>query len=145
MMRLRIIALATASVLPMAVLLSHALPQWRDDPAKMRECISLVNGLMREIPTTELHELDKELVRRGVTLPTPPSLPFGREASARPEVLMREYEAAKKAFEAKWEDIKASPEYQRAREATLNRNLDKVLRICLLGRAMRQERWPQLW
>ena len=145
MTRLRRIAVATASALPLVVLLSRALPQWRDDPAKMRECTSLVNGLMREDLTIEPHELRQELVERGVTLPLPPSLAFTpRDSRGEAEALLRQYESAKKAYEAKWEDIKDSSEYQRAREAIRNRHLDKVLRLCLLGRWIPQERWPQL-
>ena len=145
MTRLRRIAVATASALPLVVLLSRALPQWRDDPAKMRECISLVNGLTRGDLTIEPHELRQELVERGVTLPLPPSLAFTpRDSSGQAEALLRQYESAKKAYEAKWEDIKDSPEYQRAREAIRNRHLDKVLRLCLLGLGIPKERWPQL-
>lgn len=145
MTRLRRIAVATASALPLVVLLSRALPQWRDDPAKMRECISLVNGLTRGNLTIEPHELRQELVERGVTLPSPPSLAFTpRDSGGEAEALLRQYESAKKAYEAKWEDIKDSPEYQRAREAIRNRHLDKVLRLCLLGLGIPKERWPQL-
>ena len=145
MTRLRRIAVATASALPLVVLLSRALPQWRDDPAKMRECTSLVNGLVRENLTIEPHELPQELVERGVTLPLPPSLAFTpRDSGGEAEALLRQYESAKKAYEAKWEDIKDSPEYQQAREAIRNRHLDKVLRLCLLGLGIPKERWPQL-
>ena len=145
MTRLRRLAVATASALPLVVLLSQALPQWKDDPAKLRECISLVNGLMREDLTIEPHELRQELVERGVTLPLPPSLAFTpRNSKGEAEALLREYESAKKAYETKWEDIEDSSEYQRAREAIRNRHLDKVLRLCLLGRRIPQERWPQL-
>jgi hypothetical protein len=145
MTRLRRIAVATASALPLVVVLSQALPEWRDDPAKVRECISLVNGLMPENLTIEPHELRQELVERGVTLPLPPSLAFtSRDSGREAEALLRQYESAMKAYEAKWEDIKDSPEYQRAREAIRNRHLDKVLRLCLLGRWIPKERWPQL-
>ena len=145
MTRLRRIAVATASALPLVVVLSQALPQWRDDPAKLRECISLVNGLMREDLTIEPHELRQELVERGVTLPLPPSLAFTpRDSRGEAEALLRQYESAKAAYETKWEDIEDSSEYQRAREAIRNRHLDKVLRVCLLGRWIPQERWPQL-
>jgi len=145
MTRLRRIAIATASALPLVVVLSQALPQWRDDPAKLRECISLVNGLMREDLTIEPHELRQELVERGVTLPLPPSLVFTpRDSRGETEALLRQYESAKTAYETKWEDIEDSSEYQRAREAIRNRHLDKVLRVCLLGRSIPQERWPQL-
>jgi len=145
MTRLRRIAVATASALPLVVVLSQALPQWRDDPAKLRECISLVNGLMREDLTIEPHELRQELVKRGVTLPLPPSLAFTpRDSRGEAEALLRQYESAKTAYETKWEDIEDSSEYQRAREAIRNRHLDKVLRLCLLGRWIPQERWPQL-
>ena len=145
MTRLRRTAVATASALPLVVLLSQALPQWRDDPAKLRECISLVNGLMREDLIIEPHELRQELVERGVTLPLPPSLAFTpRNSRGEAEALLRQYESAKKAYETKWEDIEDSSEYQRAREAIRNRHLDKVLRLCLLGRRIPQERWPQL-
>jgi hypothetical protein len=145
MTRLRRIAVATASALPLIVVLSQALPQWREDPAKVRECISLVNGLMPENLTIEPHELRQELVERGVTLPLPPSLAFTpRDSGGEAEALLRQYELAKKAYEAKWEDIKDSPEYQRAREAIRNRHLEKVLRLCLLGRGIPKERWPQL-
>jgi hypothetical protein len=145
MTRLRRIAVATASALPLVVVLSQALPRWRDDPAKVRECISLVNGLMPENFAIEPHELRQELVERGVTLPLPPSLAFTpRDSGGEAEALLRQYESAKKAYEAKWEDIKDSAEYQRAREAIRNRHLEKVLRLCLLGRGIPKERWPQL-
>ena len=145
MTRVRRIAVAVASALPLVVVLSQALPEWRDDPAKVRECISLVNGLMPENLTIEPHELRQELVERGVTLPLPPSLAFTpRDSGREAEALLRQYESATKAYEAKWEDIKDSPEYQRAREAIRNRHLDKVLRLCLLGRGIPKERWPQL-
>ena len=73
-------------------------------------------------------------------MPSPSSLTFtppysGREA----EALLREYESAKKAYEAKWEDIKGSPEYQRAREAILSRQRDESLRFCLRIRAIQEE------
>ena len=91
------------------------------------------NDLLRHsgdrIPPNQLHE---ELVKRGVTLPSPPSLTFAPRYSGRgAEALLREYESAKKAYEAKWEDIKGSPEYQRAREAILSRKRDETLRACL--------------
>lgn len=89
------------------------------------------------IPPNQLHE---ELVKRGVTLPSAPSLTFAPRYSGRgAEALLREYEAAKKAYEAKWEDIKGSPEYQRAREAILSRQRDETLRFCLRIRAIQEE------
>src|SRR5215510_5408368 len=135
MTRLRRIALVTAAMLPMTVFLARSVPHWREDPAKVRECISLVNGL-QENSTIEPHELREELVLRGVTLPSPPSLTFAsRDSRGKAEALLREYEAAKKAYEAKWEDIKSAPEYQRAREAIRNRHLENLLTLCLLRRA----------
>jgi hypothetical protein len=143
MTRLRRIAVATASALPLVVVLSQALPEWRDDPAKVRECISLVNGLMPENLTIEPHELRQELVERGVTLPLPPSLAFTpRDSGREAEALLRQYESATKAYEAKWEDIKDSPEYQRAREAILNRKRDESLRGCLRLQEMQERLWP---
>ena len=134
MTRLRRIALVTAAMLPMTVFLAQSVPHWREDPAKVRECISLVNGL-REDSTIEPHELREELVRRGGTLPSPPSLAFAsRDSRGKAEALLREYEAAKKAYEAKWEAIKSAPEYQRAREAIRNRHLESLLTLCLLRR-----------
>src|SRR4026209_950075 len=106
MTRLRRIAVATASALPLVVVLSQALPQWRDDPAKLRECISLANGIILSDLTIEPHELRQELVERGVTLPLPPSLAFTpRDSRGEAEALLRQYESAKAAYETKWEDI----------------------------------------
>jgi hypothetical protein len=127
---LRTIALATAVALPLGVLISQVVPRWRGDPVKV--CILFLDGLMRgnENPTIWPHELDQELVARGVTLPSRPSLTFGPSSSGREaEARLREYESAKKAYEAKWDEVKASAEYQRAREAVLNRNRDKALRV----------------
>ena len=127
---LRTIALATAVALPLGVLISQVVPRW--EPGPKVECNAFADDRMRNsdrIPPNQLHE---ELVKRGVTLPSPPSLTFapryyGREA----EALLREYESAKKAYEAKWEDIQSSAEYQQAREAILSRNRDETLRACL--------------
>jgi hypothetical protein len=133
---LRTVALALGVALPVGVVLSQVLPQWRGDPVKV--CILTVDGLIRENenPTIWPHELDQELVARGVTLPSPPSLTSGASSSGREaEARLREYESAKKAYEAKWDEVKASAEYQRAREAVLNRNRDKALRVlrnCLI-------------
>ena len=137
---LRTIALATAVALPLGVLISQVVPRW--SPV---ECNSFADDLMRSsdllrqsgdrIPPNQLHE---ELVKRGVTLPSPPSLTFVPRYSGRggAEALLRDYESAKKAYEAKWEDIKGSPEYQRAREAILSRQRDETLRACLRIRAL---------
>jgi hypothetical protein len=139
---LRTIALALGVALPVGVVLSQVLPQWREDPAKVRrECISFVDALMHHNPTISPHELHQELVGRGVTLPSRPSLSFAPPQSGREaEALLREYESAKKAYEAKWDEIEGSAEYQRAREAVLNRNRnrDKLLRNCLFIRGVRE-------
>jgi len=129
---LRTIALTTAVVLPLGVLISQVLPPWREEPDVRRECISFVDAFTAANPTISPHELQQELVGLGVTLPTPPSLTFpprysGREA----EALLREYVLAKNAYEAKWEEVQASTEYQRAREAIRSRNWDKLWRACL--------------
>lgn len=128
---LRTIALTTAVVLPLGVLISQVLPPWREEPDVRRACISFVDALTAN-PTISLHELHHELVGLGVTLPTPPSLTFpprysGREA----EALLREYASAKNAYDAKWEEVQASTEYQRAREAIRSRNRDELWRACL--------------
>jgi hypothetical protein len=129
---LRNIALAVVVALPIGVLISQIVPQRREDPAKVRrECISFVDAFTAN-STISPHELEQELVGLGVTLPTPPSLTFpprysGREA----EALLREYASARNAYEAKSEEVQASTEYQRAREAILNRNRDKLWRACL--------------
>ena len=131
---LRTIVLATAVALPLGVLISQVVPRW--SPV---ECNSFADDLMRSsdllrqsgdrILPNQLHE---ELVKRGVTLPSPPSLTFAPRYSGRgAEALLRKYESAKKAYEAKWEDIKGSPVYQRAREAILSRKRDETLRACL--------------
>ena len=137
---LRTIALATAVALPLGVLISQVVPRWGVGTGPEVECNSfVVDDLMRtsdllrhsgdRIPPNQLHE---ELVKRGVTLPSPPSLTFAPRYYGRgAEALLREYESAKKAYEAKWEDIKGSPEYQRAREAILSRKRDETLRACL--------------
>ena len=148
---LRTVALAVVVALPVGVVLSQVLP-WREDPAKVRrECIALVDAFRHENSTIWPHEpwpheLHQELIERGVTLPSSPSLTFappysGREA----EALLREYESAKKAYEAKWDEIKGSAEYQQAREAILNRNRnraketrDNLLRHCLSNRGVRE-------
>jgi hypothetical protein len=149
---LRTLALALGVALPVGVVLSQVLPQWREDPAKVRrECIALVDGLKHDNSTIWRyepfpHELHQELIERGVTLPSRPSLTFGAPSSGREaEAQLREYESAKTAYEAKWEEVKGSAEYQRAREAVLNRNrnrnkeiLDNILRHCL------EHRWPRL-
>jgi hypothetical protein len=129
---LRTIALTTAIALPLGVLISQILPPSRQDPAKVRrECISFVDRLT-ENPTISPYELHQELVGLGVTLPTPPSLTFPPRYSDREaEALLREYASAKKVYEAKWEEIEASTEYQRAREAILSRNRDKLWKACL--------------
>ena len=141
---LRTIALATAVALPLAVLLSQFLPRWREHPAKVRfDCSSFAEGIVNENSTISPHELNQELVGRGVTLPSPPSLTFApRYSAGEAEALLRKYEAAKKAYEAKWEDIKGSPEYQRAQEAILNRKRDESLRQCLLLQEMQEKLWP---
>jgi hypothetical protein len=128
---LRTIALTTAVALPLGVLISQVLPPWREEPDVRRECIAFVDALTKN-PAISPHELHQELVGLGVTLPTPPSLTFpprysGREA----EALLREYVSAKKAYEAKLEEVQASPEYLRAREAILSRNRDELWRACL--------------
>jgi hypothetical protein len=65
-------------------------------------------------------------------LPSPPSLSFAPRYSGREaEALLREYAAAKKAYEAKWEKVEGSPEYQRASEALLSKRRDKALESCL--------------
>jgi hypothetical protein len=137
---LRTIALATAVALPLGVLISQVVPRWGVGTGPEVECNSfVVDDLMRtsdllrhsgdRIPPNQLHE---ELVKRGVTLPSPPSLTFAPRYYGRgAEALLREYESAKKGYEAKWEDIKGSPEYQRAREAILSTKRDETLRACL--------------
>lgn len=149
---LRTIALTTAVALPLGVLISQVLPLL-EDPAKVRrECVALVDALKHENYSTiwpyepSPHELHQELIERGVTLPSRPSLTFGAPLSGREaEAQLREYESAKTAYEAKWDEVKASAEYQRAKEAVLNRkrNRDKetrdnLLRHCLLIRGVRE-------
>jgi hypothetical protein len=142
---LRTIALTTAVALPLGVLISQVVPVPRWTPV---ECNSFADDLMRSsdllrqsgdpIAPNELHE---ELVKRGITLPSPPSLTFAPRYSGRggAEALLRDYESAKKAYETKWEDIKSSPEYQRAREAILSRHRDERLRACLRFRAIQEK------
>ena len=136
---LRTIALATAVALPLGVLIAQVVPRWGAGTSPKIECPSFMEDLMRSsdplrqsgdrIPPNQLHE---ELVKRGVTLPSPPSLTFAPRYSGRgAEALLRKYESAKKAYAAKWEDIKGSPVYQRAREAILSRKRDETLRACL--------------
>lgn len=145
---LRTIALATAVALPLGVLISQVVPRWGAGRGPKLECPSFVDDLMRSsdllrqsgdrIPANQLHE---ELVQRGVTLPSPPSLTFAPRYSGRggAEALLRDYDSAKKAYEAKWEAIKGSPAYDRAREAILSRQRDETLRACLRLRAIQEE------
>jgi len=145
---LRTIALATAVALPLGVLIAQVVPRWGAGTGPKVECLAFMDDLMRSsdllgysgdrIPPNQLHE---ELVKRGVTLPSPPSLTFAPRYSGRggAEALLREYESAKKAYEAKWEDIKGSPEYHQAREAILSRQRDETLRACLRIRAIQEE------
>ena len=139
---LRTIVLATAVALPLGVLIAQVVPRW--SPV---ECNSFADDLMRSsdlqrqsgdrIPPNQLHE---ELVKRGVTLPSPPSLTFAPRYYGRgAEALLREYESAKKAYEAKWEDIKGSPEYQQARDSILSKQRDETLRACLRFRALQEK------
>ena len=137
---LRTIALATAVALPLGVLIAQVVPRWGAGTSPKIECPSFMEDLMRSsdplrqsgdrIPPNQLHE---ELVKRGVTLPSPPSLTFAPRYSGRggAEALLRDYESAKKAYEAKWEDIKGSPEYQQVRDAILSKQRDETLRACL--------------
>ena len=144
---LRTIALATAVALPLGVLIAQVVPRWGAGTSPKIECPSFMEDLMRSsdplrqsgdrIPPNQLHE---ELVKRGVTLPSPPSLTFAPRYYGRgAEALLREYESAKKAYEAKWEDIKGSPEYQQAREAILSEQRDETLRACLRFRALQEK------
>lgn len=138
---LRTAAFILGVALPVGVVLYQVLPQWKEDPAKVRrECITLVDALMHHDPTIWPHELDQELIERGVTLPSSPSLTFGTPPGRDAKTQLREYESAKKAYEAKWDEIKGSAEYQRAREAVLNRNpnRDKRLSDCLSARGVRE-------
>jgi hypothetical protein len=144
---LRTIALATAVALPLGVLIAQVVPRWGAGTGPKVECPAFMDDLMRSsnllgysgdrIPPNELHE---ELVKRGVTLPSPPSLTFAPRYSGRggAEALLSEYESAKKAYAAKWEDIKGSPEYHQAREAILSRQRDETLRACLRLRAIQE-------
>jgi hypothetical protein len=105
---LRTIALALGVALPVGALLSF-LPEWRGEPGPM-ECTALVNTILGEhrwIPPNRLHE---ELVKRGVTLPSPPSLSLApSDSGSKVKSRLREYESAKKAYQAKWEEIEGSP------------------------------------
>ena len=145
---LRTIALATAVALPLGVLIAQVVPRWGAGTSPKIECPSFMEDLMRSsdplrqsgdrIPPNQLHE---ELVKRGVTLPSPPSLTFAPRYSGRggAEALLRDYESAKKAYEAKWEDIKGSPEYQQVRDAILSKQRDETLRACLRFRALQEK------
>jgi hypothetical protein len=59
---LRTIALTTAVVLPLGVLISQVLPPWREEPDVRRECISFVDAFTAANPTISPHELQQELV-----------------------------------------------------------------------------------
>ena len=87
---LRTIALATAVALPLGVLIAQVVPRWGAGTSPKIECPSFMEDLMRSsdplrqsgdrIPPNQLHE---ELVKRGVTLPSPPSLTFAPRYSGR--------------------------------------------------------------
>jgi hypothetical protein len=135
---LRTIALALGVTLPVGALLSF-LPEWRGEPGPM-ECTALVDTILGEhrwIPPNRLHE---ELVKRGVTLPSPPSFSLAPPYSgSKVESRLREYESAKKAYEAKWEEIEGSPEYQRASQALHSKSRDEAVRACLFIRGIQEE------
>ena len=114
-----------------------------------RDCVSLVDTVL-SYKTISRHELVVELQQRGVRMPSDPDfrmdLGSDRElAEARYQGLLgkrtpalAKYEAVKQVYEAQWQEIERSPEYEAARNATVARKREEAIRECVLTRAKRE-------
>lgn len=134
------------------VVVWHVTSPWREPlgPKVYRECVSLVETVMAQGPVLSPGELILELQRLGVTVPSTPdaaSVGLSDEQLAKANLALLQgkrtpplerYEAAQRAHDVRWEEIKRSPEYQAARDTTLKRKRDRFIRECVLTRAKRE-------
>ena len=142
----RTLALSVAAALVIGLLVSQYLPLWRDEPGPRlrRECVSLVDTVLSEDHTVRSGDLEKELIKRGVNVPPDPfsrskNAPGATEAEKSLNFLMsKEYEAEKKAYDAKWDEIKSTPAYNLAWEAVFSEKRSKAIKDCILTRARRE-------
>jgi hypothetical protein len=114
-----------------------------------RECVSLVD-IVLSYKTISRHEIVVELQQRGIRVPSDPDFSTDRGsdqalAEARYQGLLgkrtpalAKYEAAKQVYEAQWQEIERSPEYEAARAATVARRREEAIRECVLTRAKRE-------
>jgi hypothetical protein len=141
---LRTVALAVVVALPLGALVSQVFPQRREElgPKLRRECVSLVETVLKEITLSRL-DLQLELANRGVSVPQPssdPSLSMDPRNLGKgiPESQQREYEAAEKAFEADWDVVNSSVAYREAWDSVHSRKREKAIKECVIKRAHKE-------
>lgn len=164
----RTFTLAIAVAVAVGLLVSQFLPQWRDEPGPRlrRECVSLVDTVLNEDRTVPKFDLEEQLRKRGINVPPfpsdpplPPESESARAAALKSESeyrkylkakererrdrfmdseLDRNYEAAMKAYEAKWEEIRNTPAYNEAWGTVFNEKRNKAIKDCILTRARRE-------
>jgi hypothetical protein len=151
----RTLAISIMVALVTGFFASQYAPRWSNEPGPRlrRECTSLVDTVLNENNTVRRAELEEDLIKRGVNVPPPPSFP-SEKASVGPSAglsegateakkdldywFSEEGEAARKAYEAKWDEIKNTPAYDLAWEAVTAKKRSKAIKDCVLSRARKE-------
>ena len=145
MTALRTIALAIGIAVLLSVLATLFLPPlpWRNDDGPgfklRRDCASLVDSVMNEDRTVSRAELRAELKQQGVDVPALPSRDLDSPIGPKTWLTkVGDRDAARKAYEAWWEEIRSRPTYQPAWEAAFSKKREKAIKECIVNRAARE-------
>jgi Uncharacterized conserved protein related to pyruvate formate-lyase activating enzyme len=93
-------------------------------PKLRRECVSLVDTVMAGDRTVSTAALKEEFAARGIVAPQHPTIWTD--------------EAAKKAYDAKWEELRQHPAYHDAWNTVFARKREEAVKDCILNRAQRE-------
>lgn len=130
----RAIALAIVIAVPVGLLASYFYGQFEGPGPKLRrECVSLVDTVLNEEPTVRTNEVKDELAKRGISLPSFPTFPDSPTGAD-----FAKYEAEKKAYDAKWEEVRAHPEYNVAWKSVFAKKREQAIKNCVYDRARKE-------
>jgi hypothetical protein len=101
-------------------------------PDIRQRCVSLANAIASPDGYVSPGKLLEELERRGVKTPSLPVHSQTRTGGSPRELeqWLRAYTAARKEYDARWDEIQRGPDYASARAAVLARDRADTLKLC---------------
>ena len=138
---LRTVVVAIGVGVPVGLLTMYAYERVSHEglgPKLRRECVSLVDTVLKEAPTVKTAELVAELKSRGMSVEPRPDLPSIPANDAQWIVKIEAHDAATKAWDAKWEELRGTRAYDEAWDVVFAKKRENAIRECVYARAQRE-------